>query len=471
VKALWTSGAAVDATGGRAPVGWHAGGVSIDSRSLSPGDLFVALEGPNFDGHDFAAEALRLGAAAVMVRPGSRTVPPEAPVLEVADTLRGLQALGRAARARAGAVIGITGSVGKTGTRAMLEAALRPSGATSASQRSFNNHWGVPLTLARIPCGARFAVLEMGMNRAGELRRLSALARPDVMVVTAVAEAHLAAFGTLEAIAAAKAEAFAHLCAGGTAILPAECPGQEILAQAARAAGAGRIWTFGDAAHADARLLQAHSRAGATGVRARVLGHDCAWRLGAAGRQWAANSLAVQLALRAVKADLGRAACALAGWRPPAGRGAAERIELASSEAGECLVLLDDAYNANPASMRAAVDRLAEEAVGPAARGVKRRIAFLGDMLELGPESGRLHRELASVASLRQLDAVHLCGEHMRGLHEALPMSLRGRWMPNAERMAALAPQLVAAGDMVLVKGSNAVGMKRVADRLRSLQG
>jgi len=249
VKALWTSAAAVDATGGRAPVGWHAGGVSIDSRSLSPGDLFVALEGPNFDGHDFAAEALRLGAAAVMVRPGSRTVPPEAPVLEVADTLRGLQALGRAARARADAVIGITGSVGKTGTRAMLEAALRPSGATSASQRSFNNHWGVPLTLARIPCGARFAVLEMGMNRAGELRRLSALARPDVMVVTAVAEAHLAAFGTLEAIAAAKAEAFAHLSAGGTAILPAECPGQEILAQAARAAGAGRIWTFGDAAH------------------------------------------------------------------------------------------------------------------------------------------------------------------------------------------------------------------------------
>ncbi len=469
MTALWTSVEAARAVGGTSRAEWRAEGVSIDSRTLAPGDLFVALRGPNHDGHDHAASALARGAAAVMLDRPAPGVSDGAPVLAVDDTLDALQALGRAARPRAGTLVGITGSVGKTGTRSMLEAALRPSGPTVASERSLNNHWGVPLTLARIPRNTRYAVIEMGMNAAGEIRRLSSLARPDVAVVTAIAPAHLSAFGTLERIAEAKAEIFEHLAEGGVAVIPDRCPGQDRLARAA-AARAGTVWTFGESDEADARLVQVSTRGGATAVRAVVLGAECAWRLGAPGRHWAQNSLAVQLALRAAGADAGRATCALAAWRIPAGRGAAESVSMSPGKSEEAFLLIDDSYNANPASMKAALERLAEAAPESGPLGPGRRIAFLGDMLELGPEEERLHAGLSSLAAVRALDAMHLCGPRMRALHDSLPPEVRGGWEADAESLAERAPGLVRPGDVVLVKGSNGARCGAIASALRRLE-
>ncbi len=465
---LWTSRAAAEAVDGVSRSSWEATGVSIDTRTLAAGDLFVALRGPNHDGHDFAAEALDRGAASVMVDrpvPGlSRT----APALEVGCTEGGLAALGRAARARARTIIGITGSVGKTGTRSMLEVALRPSGSTIASERSLNNQFGVPLTLARIPEGTRYAVIEMGMSGFGELRNLSSLARPDIAVITAIAPAHLESFGTLERIAEAKSEIFECMNAGGTAIIPDACAGQDVLARAAGRAPAARVWTFGESNTADARLLRAAVRNGATAVSARVLGDDCAYRLGTPGRHWACNSLAVQLAIRAAGADCGRAACALAAWSVPPGRGAAEQIG-SFNDRSSGFLLIDDSYNANPSSMAAALERLAEEApaVGPLGRG--RRVAFLGDMLELGPEEEQLHAGLASLGAFRMLDAVHLCGQRMVALHKRLPSEIRGGWEADADLLAARAPQLVRPGDVVLVKGSNGARTGVIAAALRNM--
>ena len=307
MKPLWSSKDAADATGGVARGTWEASGVSIDSRTVSEGDLFIALHGPNHDGHDFVKDALAKGAAAAMVESRATGLPGSIPALEVESTLRALERLGQAARERADSVIAVTGSVGKTGTRSMLETALRPSGPTAASERSLNNHFGVPLTLARIAPGTRYAVVEMGMSGFGELRSLSRLARPDVAIVTAIAPAHLEAFGSLERIAEAKAEVFESLAADGTAIIPDSCAGRELLAEGAAQSAASRVWTFGESASAHARLLQTAVRNGATAVSARVLGEDFAYRLGAPGRHLARNSLAVQLALRAVGADCGRA--------------------------------------------------------------------------------------------------------------------------------------------------------------------
>ena len=463
---LWTSQAATEAVGGLSRTSWEATGVSIDTRTLVAGDLFVALRGPNHDGHDFAAEALEGGAAAVMLDRPARGVSRSAPVLEVGCTEEGLVALGRAARARAQLIVGVTGSVGKTGTRSMLEAALRPTGSTVASERSLNNHFGVPLTLARIPEGTRHAVIEMGMSRFGELRSLSNLVRPDIAVITAIAPAHLEAFGTLERIAEAKSEIFEFMNGGGSAIIPDLCAGQDILARAAARAPAARVWTFGESADADARLLRAAVRNGATAVSARVLGDNCAYRLGTPGRHWACNSLAVQLVLRAAEADCGRAACALATWSAPPGRGSAEQIGSVDGHSGGFL-LIDDSYNANPSSMAAALGRLAEEEpeIGPLGRG--RRVAFLGDMLELGPEEEQLHAGLASLDAFRMLDAVHLCGRRMLALHQSLPSGIRGGWEADADSLAARAPRLVRSGDVVLVKGSNGARTGVIAAALR----
>ena len=465
---LWSSKAAADAVGGVARGAWEATGVSIDSRTLVKGDLFVALRGPNHDGHEFVEHALAKGAAAVMLERRVSGVSRADPVLEVESTLRALEELGQAARWRADTVIAVTGSVGKTGTRSMLEVALRPSGSTAASERSLNNHFGVPLTLARIPSGTRFAVVEMGMSGFGELRSLSRLACPDIAIVTSIAPAHLEAFGSLDRIAEAKAEIFESLVAGGTAIIPDSCTGQEILTERAAQSAGSRIWTFGESASANACLLQTSVRNGSTAVSARILGEQCVYRLGAPGRHWASNSLAVQLALRAVGADCGRALCALATWSVPAGRGGAERIGAVDGQP-QGFLLIDDSYNANPTSMRAALERLSEENPGTGANGPGRRIAFLGDMLELGPDEERLHAGLSSLAAFRMLDAVYLCGPRMRALHRSLPQGIQGGWEADAAVLAQRAPFLVRPGDVVLVKGSNGARTGVIAMTLRNM--
>lgn len=466
---LWTAAEAAAATRGEARGGWeHVTGVSIDTRTIAPGELFVALAGENRDGHDFAAEALARGAGAAMVSRTPEGLPADAPLLVVADTLEGLRGLGAAGRARSAArVIGVTGSVGKTSTKEMLRAMLAPQGATHAAEKSHNNHWGVPLTLARMPADTRWAVLEMGMNHPGEIAPLSRLARPHVALITAVEAVHLAAFGSVEEIADAKAEIFAGLEPDGVAILNRDNAHFERLA---RQAGDARILSFGTDG-ADLLLEQARVTGLSTVVRARIEGQPMTFKLGAPGAHFALNAVAALGAASVVGADLARAGLAMAGWAPPDGRGRRWRIDLGPAGMDGTITLIDDSYNANPASIRAALAVLAASPVthdtGRVARG--RRLAFLGDMLELGAAEESLHADLAQLAEIEGVDQVHLAGPRMRRLHEALPPEKRGTWCEDSAALAGRARRLVDAGDVCVVKGSLGMAMRRVVEAIKGL--
>ena len=454
---LWSASEAAAATGGMAVSGWSGvGGVSIDTRELARGDLFVALAGENRDGHDFVAAALAAGAGAAMVshRPGD--VAEDAPLLLVDDTLAALERLGAAARARTGArVIAVTGSVGKTSTKEMLRAMLTGQGRVHAAVRSFNNHWGVPLTLARMPEETGFAVLEIGMNHAGEITPLSRLARPDVALITNVEAVHLAAFDSVEQIADAKAEIFAGLPEDGIAVLNADNAHFERLSAAARPR---RIVAFGGGSDRF-RLIEARDADGGTEVRALVDGAEMTFTIGAPGRHFVQNALGALAAVACAGGDVAKAAAALAGWTPPGGRGSKARIDLP----GGALTLLDESYNANPVSMRAAL------AVLGATRTDGRRIAILGDMLELGPEEVAIHRDLATARELEGIDRVHSCGPLMRAFHEALPDAIRGTWEADSGKLAARLDGMVDAGDVCMVKGSLGARMARVVAALKAL--
>ncbi|HEY6254447.1 MAG TPA: UDP-N-acetylmuramoylalanyl-D-glutamyl-2,6-diaminopimelate--D-alanyl-D-alanine ligase [Xanthobacteraceae bacterium] len=423
-------------------------GISIDSRSIAPGEAFFAIAGDNRDGHDFVAAALAAGAALAAVAADRRgSFPASAPLLIVADVLEALCDLAQAARARAGAkFLGVTGSVGKTSTKEALRLALAADGETHASVASYNNHWGVPLSLARCPRTARYAVLEMGMNHAGEIAALAALARPHVAIITTIEPVHLEYFASIAAIADAKAEIFGGLEAQGVAVLNRDNPQFARLRDHARAAGVGRIVSFGAHAKADARLIKSSLHPDCSTVQARILGTDLTYKLGAPGRHVVHNSLAVLAAASLVGADLALAALALAHLQPAAGRGA--RIPLAIDDGPA--MLIDESYNANPASMRAALALLGQAEVAPHGR----RIAILGDMLELGPRGAELHRQLLESLVADGVDLLFCCGVLMRSLWEALPFERRGGY---AETSALLEPQVLAAirpGDTIMVKGS-----------------
>lgn len=457
--ALWTSEDAARAVGGTTSAAWVATGVSIDSRTLEPGDLFVALEGPSRDGHGYVDQAFARGAAAALV---ARELAAPGPLLRVADTQAALEALGRARRAESAArVVAVTGSVGKTGTKEALRHALGRQAKTHASAASYNNQWGVPLTLARMPLDAAYAVVEIGMNHAGEIAQLSPQVRPHVAIVTAIEPVHMEFFASLDAIADAKAEIFRGLEAGGVAVVNRDSPQFERLRRAAEAAGAGRVLGFGVAAQADARLINLALHPTCSCISADIDGQAATYKVGAPGRHWAMNSLAVLAAVKAVGADLGLAALALADMSPPKGRGMRHRVTLR----GGSFELIDESYNANPASMRAALDLLAAAPVGP--RG--RRIAALGDMLELGDAAPRMHEELAEAADARGVDLVFCCGPNMARLYEALPARRRGAHAANS---AALQPHLLAAlrpGDAVMVKGSLGSRMGPLVEALLKL--
>ncbi|RME14222.1 MAG: UDP-N-acetylmuramoylalanyl-D-glutamyl-2,6-diaminopimelate--D-alanyl-D-alanine ligase [Alphaproteobacteria bacterium] len=466
---LWTASEAARATGGTARGDWRADGVSIDSRTVRPGDLFVALRDVR-DGHDFVADALARGAAAAMVSRRPEGLAEDAPLLFVPDVLAGLNALGAAGRARTRArVVAITGSVGKTSTKEMLRAVLEGQGRVHAAEASYNNHWGVPLTLARLPREADYAIVEIGMNHPGEIAPLSRLTRPHVAMITTVTAAHLAAFASVEEIAAEKAEIFAGLEAGGTAVINGDLETTPRLVAAATAAGA-RICRFGADPACEFRLLRVDLLPRATVVRCEIGGVEQIFRLATPGRHFAANALGVLGAVEALGADVTLAARALSLWTPPAGRGTRETILLDPVE-GLGFTLIDDAFNANPASMRAAFEVLAasapDDGVGRVARG--RRIAILGDMLELGPREEELHAALAEDEALARADTVHCVGPRMRALWERLPPERRGTWCETADAMAARARHLVDAGDVVLVKGSKGSRVARVVDALRNL--
>jgi UDP-N-acetylmuramoyl-tripeptide--D-alanyl-D-alanine ligase len=449
-RPLWTIEAMAQAmrAGRLGPLPASTSGISIDSRTIGRGEAFFAIAGEHRDGHDFAAAALAAGAGLAVVAADERSrFSDEAPLLVVADVLAALYDLARAARARMPAkVLAVTGSVGKTGTKEALRLALAADGETHASAASYNNQWGVPLSLARCPQTARFAVLEIGMNHAGEIEPLAALVRPHVAIVTTVEPVHLEFFASLEAIADAKAEIFRSVGADGAAVINRDNAHYARLRKHAEKAGVGRIVSFGHHAKADARLLACSLHPDCSTVRARILGVDLAYKLGAPGRHIVLNSLAVLAAASLVGADLALAALGLAELKPAAGRGA--RIMLQTRE-GSAL-LIDESYNANPASMRAALALLAQAEHGT--RG--RRIAVLGDMLELGPGGADMHRQLLEPVLAGNIDLVFCCGPLMRALWEALPSERRGAY---AETAALLEPQVLAvvhAGDVVMVKGS-----------------
>jgi UDP-N-acetylmuramoyl-tripeptide--D-alanyl-D-alanine ligase len=470
VSALWTSAEAEAATGGRATRDWSASGVSIDSRTIRPGEIFVALKDVR-DGHDYVRDALDRGAAAALVDRVPEGVSADAPLLVTEDVMAGLRALGTAGRARfRGKVVGVTGSAGKTGTKEMLRTALGAQGRVSAAEKSFNNHWGVPLTLARLDPAADFAAIEIGMNAPGEIEPLARLARPDVAIVTTVAPVHLAAFGRIEGIAREKAAIYRGLAPGGIAIMNRDIATYPILLRAARAAGAVPV-RFGALGRPEYRLLEAHVAERATAVRARVRGREIMFRLGAPGRHLAANALAVLAAVEAVGADLARAALALASWEAPDGRGALIRIPMGPQGRDGALALIDESYNANPAAVAAALDVLATTAPPGAELAARpgRRVVFLGDMLELGEEAEAMHAGLAALPAMEAVDVVHCAGKLAAALHAALPASRRGEWHEESGALAARAARLVGPGDVVMVKGSLGARMGRVVEALKRL--
>ena len=466
---LWTSDAAATATGGAARTPWQAGGVSIDTRTLVAGDLFVALRDQR-DGHDFVAQALARGAAAALVSRVPDGVAADAPLLVVPDVLEGLAALGRAARARTAArVIAVTGSVGKTSTKEMLRAALGQQARVHAAEASYNNHWGVPLTLARMPADTEVAVVEIGMNHPGEIAPLSRMARPHLALVTTVAPAHLEAFDSIEGIAREKASILEGVEAGGTAVLPVDIATAPILlAEAARLGLA--VIGFGADQGADWQLGDVTLTPEATIARARQAGRPVLFKLATPGRHFAANALAVLAAADALGFDPTITTTDLGRWAPPAGRGTRETVMLDAVEAVS-FGLIDDAFNANPASVAAALDLLAAtqpvDGIGRVARG--RRIAILGDMLELGPDETALHAALARYPALSAVAQVHCVGPRMRALHEALPRAQRGHWTLTADEMIPRLHAMVDAGDVVLVKGSKSIRVSAVVDALRKL--
>ena len=458
---LWTPLALVAPLGARVSGALPARGVtgiSIDTRTLAEGDLFVALKGDNSDGHDYVRKAFEAGAAAAAIDEAhAQALAGAGPLYVAKDTLVALEGLGRAARSRSKArIVAVTGSVGKTTTKELLRCALASAGETHASAASYNNHWGVPLTLARMPESARFGVFEIGMNHAGEITPLVAMAQPHIAIITRIAPVHLEHFASVEAIADAKAEIFSGLQRGGVAILNRDDAQFERLRDAAGAAGVRFVLSFGESAEADATLLSCDVDGETTRVQARVLGQDLTYTIGAPGRHIAMNSLAVLMASRAAGLDLQAAARAVAGFRPPAGRGQRETLQAADGP----FTIIDESYNANPASMRAALDLLG------AADG-KRRIAVLGDMLELGPQARALHAAIAEDVERNQIDLVYTAGPLMQALSEAIPAERRGAHAANAAALEPIVLDALRAGDVVMIKGSNGSRMGPLVAAMR----
>jgi UDP-N-acetylmuramoyl-tripeptide--D-alanyl-D-alanine ligase len=450
MTALWTAQDLLAATGGSMDTPFSARGVSIDTRTIRPGELFVALRGESGDGHAFVDEALAKGAAGAMVQRGAAAV---GRLLVVDDTLAGLHQLSSYARRRfTGRLVAITGSVGKTTTKEMLRTALSALGRTHAAVASYNNHWGLPLTLARTPRDAEYCVVEIGMNHAGEIAPLARLARPHVAVITAVEKAHIGFLGSIEAIADEKAAILLGLEPDGVAVLPADTP---LLPRLRAAAGAARFVTFGMAACADVRLASLSMAAEASHLIADVAGERLGFRLGAPGRHMASNALAA-LAAAIALTDVApqRIAGALEDFVPVAGRGARRTLAVAGGTA----LLLDESYNGNPASMRAA---LAVLRLQPS----RRRVAVLGDMLELGAAGPTEHRTLAACVSAA-VDCLFACGPLMKCLFDAVPESLRAGYAADAAALAPLVARAIAPGDAILIKGSLGSRMKLVVDAL-----
>jgi UDP-N-acetylmuramoyl-tripeptide--D-alanyl-D-alanine ligase len=463
-EALWTTQELVAATGGvlRGAVRGPMNGVSIDSRSIAHGDIFVAIKGDKLDGHDFVATALKAGAGVAVVTHATDEMCSAGAVLQVADDpLRGLQNMGRAARAwNRGQIVAVTGSVGKTSTKEMLRVALGASGLTHASAASFNNHWGVPLTLARMPRQSAYGVFEIGMNHGGEITPLVKMVQPHVAIVTAIAASHLGHFSSLDGIAEAKAEIFSGVVSGGAAIINQDSPYFDFLSQKAKACGIKTIVGFGRSAQASVRLEHLALHATCCCVSVDVMGEKVTYKLGVPGEHMAMNSLAVLAAVKLMGADLARATMELAHAQPAKGRGVQERLRIAEGE----FLLIDESYNANPASVEAALALVSN--IKPRKNG--RRIAVLGDMLELGEFGPDLHAGVYDFLKQHQIDLLYAAGPLMAQLWQRTPETLRGAYAATSFELKEVLLDALRPDDIVMVKGSLGSRMGILVEALRA---
>jgi UDP-N-acetylmuramoyl-tripeptide--D-alanyl-D-alanine ligase len=458
-ESLWTSDEAIKATAGNSNNAWNATGVSIDSRTIEPGDLFVPISGPNFDGHNFISQAFRQGAAASISSNDIKAISKDIPLLFVNDTFKALNDLGCAARNRSEAkVIAVTGSVGKTGVKEALGRLLSDQGKTAYSQGSFNNHFGVPLSLARLAKDAEYAVFELGMNHSGELTQLSEMTRPAVAIITTVELAHAEFFSSVDDIANAKAEIFMGLEEGGTAILNQDNKYFNLLRESARVAGADKIIGFGS--HDDAEFKLVNFIQNAEGSLVEVLFDDCCltYNLSMPGRHWVQNSLSVLAAVYAVGADVFEAARSFAEVKQPVGRGQRHSIPIRDGH----FEIIDDSYNASPTSMEAALEVLACSEPGP----LGRRISALGDMKELGVNSTDLHRALAPLVSAARVEFVFAVGPEMKRMCEDLSGKIEVIHTDRSDDIIKYLLCEIQPGDVILVKGSKGSRMGTVVDAL-----
>lgn len=460
---LWTSEAMIAAMGGR-PLGTlpqGVSGISIDTRTLKPGEAFFAIKGEMFDGHDFATAAMAAGASLMVVADsklaalGRLTMP----MIVVEDVLAALGMLGVAARARSRAkVIAVTGSAGKTSTKEALRLALSVSGTVHAAERSFNNHWGVPLSLARMPQDVDYAIFEIGMNHAGEIRPLVKLVRPHVAIVTLIAAAHLGHFHSVDDIARAKAEIFEGIVPGGHALINRDDHRWRILDKLAREAGVLHITGFGEHSRSQVKLLACTLAEDHSAISVKIGGETFHAQIGAPGRHVVQNILAVLGAVYLAGADVGMAAEALGALKPERGRGARTTLMHPNGP----FTLIDESYNANPASMKAALDLLAQADLADGGR----RIAVLGDMLELGTHSAKLHVALAEPLREVAPDLVFLAGAEMAALEAALGEDLPVDYRETGAELVPLLLSSVGPGDVVMIKSSNGLGFSKIVDAL-----
>lgn len=459
---LWTFDEMVAATGGRyfGAVPQGVSGISIDTRTLGPGDAFFAIKGERFDGHNFATAAMAAGASLLVV--AEARLPAlgrlAVPKLVVPDVLEALEKLGHAARERASKakIIAVTGSVGKTSTKEMLRRVLEPAGRVHAADRSFNNHWGVPLTLARMPADCDFGIFEIGMNHPGEIRPLVEMVRPHIAVVTNIAAAHLGFFSSLDEIAHAKGEIFEGVEEGGYALINRDDKRWKTLSKLASDAGIENIWGFGENARAQVKLARCDLEANSSTFAARVAGEELIVRLRAPGRHMVLNALAVIGAAHLAGANLAKVSMALEQVLPEPGRGRRHRLKLSDG----AFTLIDESFNANPASMVAALQVLEKSEL----TGRGRRIAVLGDMLELGSDSQKLHEALAEPIAAAHPDMVFLSGGEMKALANKLPKEIFVEHRERPEELQQLVLGIVRAGDAVMIKSSKSIGFSKIVD-------
>lgn len=460
---LWTSSEAESAIRCRSSAPWQAKGVSIDTRSLKEGDIYIALRGANHDGHDFIKEAIAKGASCLIMDTITRR-PVNTPYLLVGDTLEALRQLGVYARNRTKAkVIGVTGSVGKTSTKEALYIAFSSVAHVIANQGGLNNHWGLPLSLARIPADIDYAILEMGMNHVGEIHDLSLMAKPDLTIITTVAEVHQEFFDSIEDIAKAKCEIFDGLVEPGTIILNRDCSTFMLQREKALQKKGTKIVTFGAHVESDVRLMKLIMSHNQCEVQAIVLGKPIAYHLNTNARHLAFNSLSVLASIVSFGLDVEKAALALQSFAPLSGRGKQELIHFKTGS----FLLIDESYNASPIAVKAALNVLGSSQIGENGR----RIFVFGDMRELGENAQKFHSDLAHSVCDENIDLVFACGDLSKALFEAIPVQKRGLHKESSEKLAEHLPTIVQSGDVVMVKGSLSMKMKLVVDSLKGLRG